>query len=182
MQLPFTTVKEIWDLEARYLERQSATDESLEEAVIGFKENVRSRETQETPNGYLLKAELSSMAHWRYHWLSSHINQNPPRLIEKLTGEVFRLDDDWKKVEKLTWLHGVREPVASVILHLYDPKKYPILDRHALRAIEIDYQTVDYDEPFWQEYVNLCRAAAESYDVSMRKLDRALYQYGKDNS
>ena len=74
--------------------------------MIGFKENVRSRETQETPKGYLLKAELSSMAHWKYHWLPSHINQNPSRLIEKLTGEVFCLDDDSEKVEKLTCQYG----------------------------------------------------------------------------
>ena len=180
--LPFTTQREICDMEARYLERQSATDENLEEAVIGFKENVRSRETHETPNGYLLKAELSSMAYWKSHYLPNKIDKNSPRLIEKLTGEVFRLDDDWEKLEKLTWLHGVRESVASVILHLYDPKKYPILDKHALHAIGIDYQEVNYDEPFWRQYVNLCRAASERYDVSMRKLDRALYQYGKDNS
>ena len=75
MRLPFTIVKEIWDLEARYLERQSATDESVEEAVIGFKENVRSRETHETPNGYLLKAELSSMAYWKSHYLPNKIDK-----------------------------------------------------------------------------------------------------------
>ena len=182
MRLPFTTIEEIRDLEARYIEGQSENRQHVEQTVIGFKENVRSRETYETPNGYLLKAELSQMAHWKDHRLPSHIDQNPPGIIEKITGEAFHLDDDWEKVEKLTWLHGVRESVASVILHLYDPKKYPILDKYALRAIGIDYQNVNYDEPFWRQYVNLCRAAAESYEVSMRTLDRALYQYGKDNS
>ena len=96
--------------------------------------------------------------------------------------EAFGLDDDWEKMKKLKEIYGVAGSVASVILHLYDPKKYPILDVHALRTIGIDNKKVNYDEPFWQEYVNLCRAQADRYDVSTRTLDRALWKYSESGN
>lgn len=183
MQFPFTTRKEIIDWAAHYIQDLSKKDRCQEQTVIDIKEKVKSRQTSETPGGYLLTAELKEMGHWKHYTLLSKMDKNPPGHIEKITAEAFSPDDDWEKLKKLIsyygGLHGVRESVASVILHLYDPKKYPILDKHALRSIGIDCNKVEYDEKFWQEYVNFCRAEAERYDVSMRTLDRALYKYSQ---
>ena len=179
MQFPFTTQKEILDWEARYLKNQSEKRQSQEQAVIDLKEKVKTRKTPGTPEGYLSQPELRQMAKWKDRFVPSKIDKNPLGLIEKITGEAFSLDDDWEKIKKLKEIYGVAGSVASVSLHLYDPKKYPILDVHALRTIGIDNQKVNYDEPFWRKYVNLCRAKAERYDVSMRALDRALYKYSE---
>ena len=179
MHFPFTTQKEILDWEARYLKDQSERRRDQEQAVIVLKEKVETRKTRETPKGYLSQSELRQMAKWKDRFVPSKIDKNPPGLIEKITGEAFGLDDDWEKIKKLKEIYGVAASVASVILHLYDPKKYPILDVHALRTIGIDNQKVTYDEPFWRKYVDLCRAKAERYDVSMRALDRALYKYSE---
>ena len=179
MRFPFTTQKEILDWEARYLEDQSEKRRDQEQAVIDLKENVETRKTPETPQGYLSQPELRQMAKWKDRFVPSKIDKNPPGFIEKITSEAFSLNDDWEKIEKLKEIYGVAESVASVILHLYDPKEYPILDVHALRTIGIDNKKVNYDEPFWRKYVNLCRVKAEHYDVSMRALDRALYKYSE---
>lgn len=177
MQLPFTTEKEILDWEARYLKNLSENRIVLEAAVIGFEKNVSER-------GYLRKAELRQMGQWKDHRLPSKLDPNPPGRIEHVTGEAFRLNDDWEKLEKLTDIEGVGESVASVILHLYnpDPKKYPILDKHALRTIGIDNQKVNYDEPFWRKYVKFCREKAECHGVCMRTLDRALYKFSESGA
>ena len=174
MQLPFTTPKEILDWEARYLKNLSENRHGLEQTVIGFRESVSER-------GYLLEVELREMVHWKDHRLPSKLDTNPPGRIEDVTGEAFHLDDDWQKIKKLKKIDGVAEPVASVILHLYDPdpKKYPILDKHALRSIGIDSRKVKYDEPFWRKYVNFCSTEAKHYGVEMRTLDRALYKLSK---
>ena len=179
MQFPFTTQKEILDWEARYLKNLSQKSLDREQAVIDLIEKVEERKTPETPEGYLSQPELRQMGKWKDRFVPSKIDKNPPGLIEKITAEAFGLDDDWEKIKKLKEIYGVAASVASVILHLYDPKKYPILDVHALRTIGIDNKKVNYDEPFWQKYVNLCRAKAERYDVSMRALDRALYKYSE---
>ena len=171
MQLPFTTKKEILDWEAHYLKNQSKDRCSLEQTVIGFSKNV-------SECGYLLETELRKMAQWKSHYTPSKLDPNPPGLIEDVTGEAFLLNDDWEKLEKLTDIEGVGESVASVILHLYDPdpRKYPILDKHALRSIGIDSRKVKYDEAFWRKYVNFSRTEAKHYAVEMRTLDRALYK------
>ena len=187
MQFPFMTQKEIHDWEARYIEDQSKKRQHQEQAVIDIKKVVKTRQTPDTPGGYLRTAELRTMAQWKSHYLPSKIDNNPPGLIEDVTREVFSLNDDWKKLKKLTsvcgGLYGVRQSVASVILHLYDRKKYPILDHHALRSVGIKEEYVKGPEyPFWQEYVDLCRAEAERYDVSMRTLDRALYKFSESGA
>ena len=171
MQLPFTTREEILDWEARYLKKQSKNRHGLEQTVIGFSKNVLA-------HGYLREAELRKMAQWKSHFTPSKLDPNPTGRIEDVTREAFRLNDDWEKLEKLTEIKGVRESVASVILHLYDPdpKKYPILDKNALRSIGIDSRKVKYDEPFWRKYVNFCHTQAKHYEVEMRTLDRALYK------
>ena len=180
MQFPFTTRKEILDGENRYIETQWEKGQEKEEIVIGFKQNIRSRETSETPSGYLLKTELTEMRKWISPQGSSQIDRNREGFVEKITAEAFSLDDDCEKLEKLTEIYGVGQHVASAVLHLYDSKKYPILSYPALSAVEIPEECVRGSKyPFWQEYVNRCRAEAERYDVSMRILDRALWQYSE---
>ena len=182
MQFPFTTQREILHWEACYIEGQSERRQRQEQAVIDIKENVQSRETSETPGGYLLTSELREMAQWKSHYLPSKTDKNTAGDIETITTAAFCLDDDWEKLKKLKEIYGVRESVASVILHLYDECDYPILDVHALRSIRIDNKEVNYDAPFWRKYVNFCREKAERYDVSMRALDRALYKYSQSGA
>jgi hypothetical protein len=67
-----------------------------------------------------------------------------------------------------------------VILHLFDKGKYPILDFRALFSISVDVPS-QYNFDFWWEYVEFCRELAETNDVSIRTLDRALWQYSKEN-
>ena len=187
MQFPFTSQKEILDWENRYIEDQSEERRELEQTVIGFKQNVQSRVSYERPNGYLLKTELLKMGEWKHCDLPSIMDRNLPEHVERITAEAFSPGDDWEKLKKLTrdrgGLDGARRSVASVILHLYDEGDYPILDRHALRSVRIREECVRGPEyPFWQEYVDLCRAKADRYDVSMRTLDRALWKYSESGN
>ena len=119
------------------------------------------------------------MGRWKDRFTHSHIKDLSPERVEAVTRDAFRPGDDWEKLEKLTDIEGVGESVASVILHLYDEKKYPILDRHALNSIGIDYRKVEYDERFWQDYTDFCRAESKRFDVEMRTLDRALYKFAE---
>ena len=144
--------------------------------MIDLKKTVKARKTPEAPRGYLLYDELYDLVYWKLK-RSRWINKNSNAFVKDVTSEAFRLDDDWEKLQKLKALHGVRESVASAILHLCDQKEYPILDQHALRSVLIDHNEVYYDSEFWEKYVDFCRAEAERYNVSMRTLDRALWKY-----
>ena len=186
MLFPFTNQKEILDWATLYTEDQTSERQLQEEDVRKIRENVEARKKPETPGGYLTKSELRRMAGWKRHTLPSLIDNNPDGRVEKITAEAFRPGDDWEKLKKLIsyyeGLAGVRESVASVILHLYDDGDYPVLDEHALWSLTIDNTKAAYDEPFWKKYVNFCREKAECHGVCMRTLDRALYKFSESGA
>ena len=67
-------------------------------------------------------------------------------------------------------------PMASVILHFFHRENYPILDYRALWSVSLKAQ-LQYDFAFWWDYVQFCRDVAQRNEVTMRMLDRALWQY-----
>ena len=182
MLFPFTNKDEILYWEKRYIKAQKPERKQKEEDVIKIRENVEGRKKPETPGGYLTKTELMKMGDWKRASLPRQMDDNPVGHVEKITAEVFSLDDDWEKLEKLIDIDGVGQPVASTILHLYDPERYPIFDVHALCSIRIKKKEVEYDEPFWKKYVKFCREKAECHGVCMRTLDRALYKFSNSGA
>ena len=173
MQFPFTNQKEILHWEALYIKAQKEERQRQEEDVRKIKCSVADK-------GYLTKCELMEMGGWKRHTLPSQMVNNPVGHVEKITAAAFRPGDDWEKLEKLIDIDGVGQPVASAILHLYDPERYPIFDPHALYSIRIKKKDVEGDKKFWKEYVKFCREKADCHDVCMRTLDRALYKFSKE--
>ena len=84
------------------------------------------------------------------------------------------------RIETLTIIDGVQWSMASVVLHLFHADPYPILDFRALWSVGLDVPT-PYTFEFWWPYVKLCRAIFAERGVDMRTLDRALWQYSKEN-
>jgi hypothetical protein len=76
-------------------------------------------------------------------------------------------------------LEGVAYPTASVILHFLHRDPYPILDVRALWSVSADAPASEraYGFEFWSAYVDYTRELASQRGVSMRTLDRALWQY-----
>jgi hypothetical protein len=73
-------------------------------------------------------------------------------------------------------LHGVSWPTASVFLHFAGRDRYPILDYRALWSLGIE-KPIAYTFDFWWHYTLFCRKLADEAYVSMRTLDRALWQF-----
>ena len=71
--------------------------------------------------------------------------------------------------------------MASTILHFTHREPYPILDFRALWSLGIEQQPAYYVFSMWWEYVATCRRLADQAGVSARELDRALWQYSKEN-
>ena len=179
MQFPFTTKEEIYGWAKCYIDRQSGGRRRVEQYLIGLKKDIQAR-------GYLHKDELYDLVYWKSDKSAHWIKHNCESFVKGITAEAFCLNDDWKKLKKLTGsyrgLKGVGPPVASAILHLYDQGDYPILDKHALCSLGINHRKVKYDCCFWKKYVKFCQAKAECYGVSMRTLDRALWKFSQSGA
>ena len=85
-----------------------------------------------------------------------------------------------ERAEVLVALEGVGYPVASTVLHFGHADPYPILDRRALEAAGYKTQRTVYTFSFWWEWVVFCRRTATACGVSMRTLDRAMWQWSNE--
>lgn len=130
--------------------------------------------------GYISKHELRLIAKWKSPRSAGHIEKNSDTYIEEITRWSFLAYEERSKIEVLTLLSGIQWPSASVILHLFHENWYPILDFRALWSVETAVQN-QYSYDFWWLYVEYCRNLASRNNVSMRLIDRALWQYSKEN-
>ena len=88
--------------------------------------------------------------------------------------------DERLRIGVLTLLQGVEMPTASVLLHLGHRDPYPILDVRAIWSLGVDKQPSYYSFESWWAYTEKCRALADEAGVSMRVLDRALWQFSSE--
>ncbi len=75
----------------------------------------------------------------------------------------------------LSGLYGVEIPVASAVLAAVAPERYTIIDFRALEALgeKRTWHTVDS----YLAYLECCRRLARENGISLRELDRALWQW-----
>ena len=107
------------------------------------------------------------------------INKNSEDFVKEVSAFSFNTHDERAKIEALTLLDGVQWPTASVILHLFYPDPYPLLDFRALWSVGLKVPS-QYEFSFWWPYVEFCRETAARNGVDMRTLDRALWQFSKE--
>ena len=159
--------RDIADTAARY--EYSAGDASL----LAMRPAVKKRR-------YLYLAELQKVAEWKAARSAGHVRKNTEEYVAEVTGFALAANCERSRIESLTLLDGVGWPMASVILHVFHADPYPILDYRALWSVSLEVP-VQYSFQFWWCYVEYCRELSETADFDMRELDRALWQYSKEN-
>ena len=81
-------------------------------------------------------------------------------------------------VAVLTALRGVGIPMASAILTAINPERYTVLDFRALESLGIKNWRDSF--AFYVTYLEACRELAARHGKSLRTLDRALWQWSKE--
>ena len=95
------------------------------------------------------------------------------------TGRALAAVDEATRFAALLDLEGVGAPTASTLLYFAFPDDYPILDVRALESLGVKPRST-YPVSFWLAYLETCRTLARSSGVSLRTLDKALWQYSKE--
>lgn len=129
---------------------------------------------------YLTKPDLLQICAWKSPRPLKFCKKNSNDFVEGVTRVALTTKNEQLRIESLTLLRGVEWPVASAILHVANRDPYPILDWRALWSLRVKVPT-PYDFHFWESYTGYCRKLAKRCGVTMRDLDRALWQYSKDN-
>ena len=126
------------------------------------------------------KDELRTIARWKALRSAGHVEDNPEEYVKEITKFAFKATTERARIEILTILDGVRWPTASVILHFFHRAPYPIMDFRALWSVSL-LVPAQYSFAFWWPYVQFCRELSTRTGLDMRTLDRALWQYSKEN-
>jgi len=129
--------------------------------------------------GFLSKDEFLAVCHWKSPRTQARCRANSEDFIRDVTHVALSTPSERLRIEVLTLLGGVSWPAASVILHFFHREQYPILDFRALWSLRCAVPK-QYGFQFWQEYTECCRGLARNAAVSMRTLDRALWQYSNE--
>jgi hypothetical protein len=155
----------------RWASRYSYPGEDLIVGTLG--PTVRKR-------GYLLRGEFLHLCRWKTPRSQPRCAKNTSAKVHEATAIALATHDDRAKMYILRTLTGVAWPTASVILHFCDRRPYPILDYRALWSLGYR-KPPTYSFDFWLAYTAFTRNLARSTHNDMRTLDRALWQYSKEN-
>lgn len=130
--------------------------------------------------GFLEKQELIDLCHWKSPRIRPKCTSNDAEFVIECTQLALSAAHDKLRIGCLIELCGVGFPMASVILHFCHFDPYPIIDYRALWSLGVRQPSyISYD--FWWHYAAHCRGLSRRYRVNMRTLDRALWQYSKEN-
>lgn len=131
--------------------------------------------------GYYTGSELAKVCYWKTPRSKKLIAANSEDSVSNITRFSLSTSDERQRIEGLLMLIGVGWPTATVLLHFGFLNLYPIHDYRALWSLGIDESEKLHRFSFWQEYTIYCRWLASEVGVSLRTLDRALWQYSKEN-
>lgn len=129
--------------------------------------------------GYLTKEDFLAVCAWKSPRSRPRCEENSEELVRAVTEVALSTGCEQLRVESLTLLRGVHWPTASAILHFCHADPYPVLDVRALWSLGVE-RPPPYAFDFWHAYTLACRKIARRARVSMRDLDRALWQYSKE--
>jgi hypothetical protein len=138
--------------------------------------------------GYFTRSEFLSMCKWkeqrerrRQHWISNTEDE-----VQMLSARALGASDEARRILHLCRLRGVGIPVASAFLTLVDPEHYGVIDIRVWQLLAF-YQEVDYDPEgralqvlHWLDYLDKIRMWAGEINVSVRAIERTLFQHHRD--
>ena len=137
---------------------------------------------------YFTRSEFLIMCKWkeprerrRQNWASNTEDE-----VRTLSAQAFGAPDEARRILHLCRLRGVGIPVASAFLALIDPERYGVIDIRVWQLLAL-YNEVDYDPDgrtlqvlHWLDYLDKIRLWADELKVSVRTIERTLFQHHRD--
>ena len=121
------------------------------------------------------------MCSWKTVRSRPKVAANTDAAVVDATRRALAAVDEPSRIAALLELEGVGVPTASTLLYFAFPDDYPILDIRALESLGMKSRST-YPVSFWLEYLETCRDLSRRAGVSIRTLDKALWQHSKELS
>jgi hypothetical protein len=129
--------------------------------------------------GHYTREEFIEVCAWKTVRSRPKVALNAESAVAEATGRALAVVDETARMSALLELVGVGVPTASTLLYFAFPDRYPILDVRALESLGVTPRS-QYPLSFWLGYLDACRELAARCGVSLRTLDKALWQHSKE--
>jgi GrpB-like predicted nucleotidyltransferase (UPF0157 family) len=129
--------------------------------------------------GHYTRDEFIEVCAWKTVRSRPRVAANTEAAVVETTGRALATGDEAERIMALLELRGVGMPTASTLLYFVFPADYPILDVRALESLGVGPRS-QYPVSFWLAYLGTCRELARRGNVTIRTLDKALWQYSKE--
>ena len=131
--------------------------------------------------GYYTREEFIAVCAWKTPRSRPKVASNTEAAVTEATHRALAATPEDTRMMALLRLAGVGVPTASVLLYCAFPRDYPILDVRALESLGVRPRS-QYPVSFWLEYLAACRELAARHGVSIRTLDKALWEHSKESA
>jgi hypothetical protein len=129
--------------------------------------------------GHYTRDEFLEVCAWKTPRSRPRVAANTEAAVTAATSSALAAPEERARMTALLELIGVGVPTASTLLYFAFPDDYPILDVRALDSLGVRSRS-NYPVSFWLGYLTACRELAHRHGVSLRTLDKALWQYSKE--
>ncbi len=131
--------------------------------------------------GYYTRDEFLEVCAWKTPRSRPKVASNTEAAVIEATRQALAAADEATRLSALLELTGVGVPTASTLLYCAFPDDYPILDVRALESLGVRPRS-QYPVSFWLEYLRACRGLSHRHGVTIRTLDKALWQHSKERT
>jgi hypothetical protein len=168
------TSSEIRNLAKEYIHKNGDDGKALS-AGAAIREGNYSREKLMTIAEWKLERENGT-----YHPSIAYISENTDEEIAEAFEIAVRARTARVGLGVLTTLRGIEVKVASAIMTAIYPDRYTVIDVRSLEELgqKQDSPSIDY----YLQYRDACEEIAAERGVSLRDLDRALWQKNKNRN
>jgi hypothetical protein len=164
--VPQIITSDVPRLVASYLATEGAKDEKALDAGKGIAGGCYSREN------------LEVIFRWKTGGRGvSRLSRNTDAEIADALRLSAAASTERAAIAVLCGLDGVDVPVASAVMTNIKPDQFTVIDFRALEALGV--KTSDRSLCFYLAYLSKCRELARELGMSLRDLDRALWQWSK---
>jgi hypothetical protein len=141
-------------------------------------------------NGDFSKENLRAIYRWKmqsYSYLGQerkyfdkNSDESVANVLQAAIDAIDKHGDTERAFRELQSLKGIGLPVASAILTAVFPERFTVIDVMALRALGVPEGT-PLSVPLYERYLTFCWQHANRLGISLRDMDRALWQWGSDH-
>ncbi len=128
--------------------------------------------------GYYDRQDLLDVGRWKARGRTqSSLKDNTDKEIRDITRMALEAELPYQH-RILTLLKGVQRPTASALLMVWDKDRHTVIDVNAIQSL-FDHREIKTLHPSYMDYLKVCQEISRRCDRPLRKVDRALYEYGR---